>query len=466
MFRRALSVMLITALFVGFIPQSAFAVSAQEALFGSESVAAADPGVDVDSTVESEEDIYGNSTASANQYPVLQLGDVDESDGVAYIVFLQNRLIELGYLRDSADGAFGENTKTAVMAFQRNNGLQETGIADVETQALLFSDSENLVRQSADSNMFGSETTRVQTMLVQWGFLAGSVDGIYGDNTAKGIKKFKQYMSKLDPNFGATPTPAPTATPAIHTLFGDMTVPYDIPVYDPEEYVLNGKIDAALLEYVDGERTFNVYRQTVQNGDEGDEVLRVQTRLKQLKYIYSADGQYGLLTQYGLMYFQKKHGLTETGIADRATQEMLFSAKAMESEEYVFPYKILIDISDQRVYIGQWTGAGYTKLVKTFICSTGKNETPTPLGTYQGGGKAGGEWYYFKDFNCYAKWAWRIVGGILFHSVVYSSSKKLQSSTVKNLGRKASHGCVRLKVEDAKWIYDHCPTGTTVYIRN
>lgn len=459
-----MSILLITALFVGFVPQGAFAMSAEEALFGSEG-APAEAGVDVDVTVESEEDIYGNSVASASQYPVLQLGDEDEADGVAYIVFLQNRLIELGYLRDSADGTFGENTKTAVQAFQKNNGLQETGIADVETQTLLFSDSENLVRQSEDSTMFGSETTRVQTMLVQWGFLAGRVDGVYGDNTAKAIKKFKRYMIDLDPNYGATPTPMPTATPDVNTAFGQMPVPYDIPVYDPVEAVANGNIDDALLDYIDGGRTFNVFRTTVQQGDENDEALRVQTRLKQLRYLYSADGNFGMLSKLALMYFQKKHGLTETGIADRATQEMLFSAKALEAEEYVFPYKILVDISDQRVYVGQWTGAGYTKLVKTFICSTGKNETPTPLGTYQAGGKAGGEWYYFKDFNCYAKWAYRIVGGILFHSVVYSSSKQLRRSTVSNLGRKASHGCVRLKVEDAKWIYDNCARGTTVYIR-
>ena len=76
------------------------------------------------------------------------------------------------------------------------------------------------------------------------------------------------------------------------------------------------------------------------------------------------------------------------------------------------------------------------------------------------------EGYYFKDYNCYAKYAYRIVGGILFHSVLYNSSKQgPTNSSVRALGRKASHGCVRLAVDDAKWIYDNCPEGTTVVIR-
>ncbi|HAH78565.1 MAG TPA: L,D-transpeptidase, partial [Ruminococcaceae bacterium] len=32
------------------------------------------------------------------------------------------------------------------------------------------------------------------------------------------------------------------------------------------------------------------------------------------------------------------------------------------------------------------------------------------------------------------------------------------------LGEPASHGCIRLPVEDAKWIYDNIPEGTKVVI--
>ena len=53
---------------------------------------------------------------------------------------LQERLWELGYLEDDRDGKFGNNTQTAVKLFQQNAGLEVTGVADNETQVLLYSD--------------------------------------------------------------------------------------------------------------------------------------------------------------------------------------------------------------------------------------------------------------------------------------------------------------------------------------
>lgn len=416
-----------------------------------------------------DEDMYGaNDSASVSVYPTLRLGDSDSTDGVAYIVFLQNRLIELGYLNDAADGTYGENTQTAVREFQNSNSLQATGIADPFTQQKLYSDTSTLVLASVDTTLYGSDTMRVQYAMAQWGFMFSQVDGKLGDNTRVAIKNFKEYMAAIDPTFGATPTPAPTATPNVNTstVFGDMPVAMDelMDGATPIKLKMDGNIDDAVLSVVDGQKPFQVYRQTVRNGDSGTEVLRVQKRLKYLKYLYSADGAFGGNTELALKYFQRKHGIVETGIADQQTQEALFSATAQPSEEYVFPYKIIVDISDQRVYVGSWNGSAYRDLVKKMKCSTGKDRTPTPTGTYQSGGKAGGEWYYFKEFNCYAKWATRIVGGILFHSITFNSRKR-QSGSVSSLGRKASHGCIRLSINDAKWIYDNCPTGTTVVIQ-
>ena len=34
------------------------------------------------------------------------------------------------------------------------------------------------------------------------------------------------------------------------------------------------------------------------------------------------------------------------------------------------------------------------------------------------------------------------------------------------LGQTASAGCVRLTVADVKWVYENCPSGTTVIIYN
>ena len=56
------------------------------------------------------------------------------------VLKLQQRLISLGYLSGSADGAFGNKTAEAVKLFQLEVGLNATGIADPDTQAILFTD--------------------------------------------------------------------------------------------------------------------------------------------------------------------------------------------------------------------------------------------------------------------------------------------------------------------------------------
>ena len=399
---------------------------------------------------------------SESEYRTLQRGDRDGDDSTD-IVALQNQLIELGYLRDAADGVFGANTQDAVSALQRSNGLEETGTATAELQALLYSGAELV---SASNSMDPQSVAyRVQDKLATWGFLEDEPDGVIGSNTSEAVASFKAYLRgylRLYP----TPSPEPVETPAPTqpTGYADAAIAVDVPIDQDAE----SKITQDILDFVDGKYSFEVYRQTVTNGDTGDEVLRVQRRLHQLKYLALVDGTYGDTTERALLYFQKKNGLSQTAVADEATQRLLFSESAAESEEYINQYKIVVDISDQKVYVYQWNGSSYGTCVGEMICSTGKKGagTETPLGTYQAAGPTGtGEWYWFKDYSCYAKWATRIIGGILFHSVIYSKGKVLNKTSVQKLGRPASHGCIRLKVEHAKWIYENCTPGTTVVVQ-
>lgn len=57
------------------------------------------------------------------------------------VKLLQERLIELGYLENGADGIYGENTEKAVFNFQTQAGLPATGKADASTQEKLFEES-------------------------------------------------------------------------------------------------------------------------------------------------------------------------------------------------------------------------------------------------------------------------------------------------------------------------------------
>jgi len=106
--------------------------------------------------------------------------------------------------------------------------------------------------------------------------------------------------------------------------------------------------------------------------------------------------------------------------------------------------------------------AKYTKAVKSMVCSAGSG---TPLGTFKTSDK-----YYWKAMihNVWAQYATRITGQILFHSVPYDTHEKdtLITNYYNQLGHTASAGCVRLSVQDAKWIAENCPRGTTVVIYN
>ena len=66
----------------------------------------------------------------------------------------------------------------------------------------------------------------------------------------------------------------------------------------------------------------------------------------------------------------------------------------------------------------------------------------------------------------YGQFGTRIVGGVLFHSVasVQMNNHNLDAATYNALGTKQSHGCVRLDVRNAYWIYTFCGKGLPTYI--
>ena len=106
------------------------------------------------------------------------------------------------------------------------------------------------------------------------------------------------------------------------------------------------------------------------------------------------------------------------------------------------------------------TNGKYTDPVRAMICSTG-TYTPTQ-GTYRTLGK--GNWWPLMG-DVYGQYSTWICDDILFHSVPYLKSgdkSSLEYWAYDQLGQRVSMGCVRLTVEDAKWIYDNCAVGTQV----
>lgn len=130
---------------------------------------------------------------------------------------------------------------------------------------------------------------------------------------------------------------------------------------------------------------------------------------------------------------------------------------AAEKEKY--PYYVTVNLTDNIVTVYERDETGkYTVPVKSFLCSGGKS---TPEGTFQTMVKY--DWRYLFG-GVWGQYATRITGHYLFHSVPYFEKNKstLEYEEYNKLGTTASMGCIRLTVQDAKWIYDHCPVGTTI----
>lgn len=133
------------------------------------------------------------------------------------------------------------------------------------------------------------------------------------------------------------------------------------------------------------------------------------------------------------------------------------------SDEAEFPYYIKVNRRQNCITVYTLDENGeYTVPYKAMICSTGLYNA-TPRGTFHLSTK-----YLWRELygKVYGQYATRITGGVLFHSVPYYKKSKSALCTDKynKLGQQASMGCVRLTVEDAKWIADNCPSGTIVEI--
>lgn len=135
----------------------------------------------------------------------LKLGDRGQE-----VVILQNRLNQLNFNCGKADGIFGYATYTAVVAFQKKNGLVPDGIVGPKTLAALFNDGvstgENPSKSSPEEEPSrgtsisrtlrlgdrGEDVAALQRRLNELKFNCGKVDGIFGIATLNAVKAFQK----------------------------------------------------------------------------------------------------------------------------------------------------------------------------------------------------------------------------------------------------------------------------------
>ena len=126
------------------------------------------------------------------------------------------------------------------------------------------------------------------------------------------------------------------------------------------------------------------------------------------------------------------------------------------------PFLILVDRNTHKVGIYNGSQGNWNNWAK-WSCVVGKPSTPTVTGFYTIGSKG----RYFDTGSRGRCWYFsQIHGNYLFHSVIYDRSSSPVHIIDGVMGVSASHGCIRLSVDHAKWIYDNVPKGTKVWIYN
>lgn len=128
----------------------------------------------------------------------------------------------------------------------------------------------------------------------------------------------------------------------------------------------------------------------------------------------------------------------------------------VNTKGYSSKTKYLIWVSHYTQQVTIYKGSkGKWKQIRTFACSTGNAETRSPRGVFKISYKEKG-WFYTYTKELYVTHYYKRNS---FHTRPLWNNGTVQDPTI---GKPASHGCVRCYNQDAKYIYDKMPKGTTV----
>lgn len=397
---------------------------------------------------------------------ILQYG-VDGDDVLA----LQIRLNDLGYYSGNLSGRYREGTRAAVKAFQKDFDLDVTGIADERTLQAL----QNARYRPLQYGSKGEDVKKLQTRLTELGYYKGKISGNYLEGSRYGIELFQEkvglpktgvadqetldaiYMPGAPGRYDdVNETAAPTPTPQFENFL----------VSDDENAVEPVMPDEAVA-----------FTKKLQYGDSGKQVKKLQQRLTDLGYYTGPiSGSFQGNTRNAVKTVQTQNAMTVNGVVDEGTWNLIFNDVTIvmpdatpkpTPEPTPIPFAITVDVRNQvvTVYTRDENGE-YTVPVRQMLCSSGTRANPSSVGDWTLNGRKA-NWCVFPQWgNSYARYWTRINSSIAFHSVIYNAVNvmSMQTSSYKKLGQRASHGCIRLTVADAKWIYDNVGKGTVVTI--
>ena len=393
---------------------------------------------------------------------VLQYGDTGDD-----VLALQTRLAELKYYTGNLSGRYREGTQKAVETFQEDFDLDQTGVADLRTISILYTISHRPLRFGSK----GEDVRELQTALSELGYFTGKIDGNYISSTQNAVEALQkknnlevtgtadsdlQDMIAQGKILGKSEKPDDTNTPAPN-LANFLVDDHENSVWIPDEPV--------------------VFTKKLKNGSSGKLVKQMQERLAEVGYYEGPiSGNFQKYTTRAVKAIQTQNGLPSTGEVDEATWNVIFNEGHLVLPEHTakptpeptpVPFAITVDVANQVTTVyGRDEKGDYTVVVRQMLCSTGMKATPSDVGDWVLNGRHANWCIFPKWGNSYARYWTRINGSIAFHSPIYTSvsNSAMKIGSYNKLGQRASHGCIRLSVWDAKWIYDNIGAGTVVSI--
>ena len=239
-------------------------------------------GLDVTGIVDSETYKVLKSKNAESNFVLLETGSSD-SESTFAVSALQERLTELKYFYGDVTGYYSELTVNAVKAFQKDNKIDVTGIADEETQLKIFS-KDAKVNPNAGSVMYGMSgdmVTKMQKRLIELRYLSGDATGKFDKKTLEAVHAYQKAAGLEQADL--------LTEKQLNVLYSDNA---------PKSP------DYAVMKY----------------GYSGDDVTSLQEQLAGLKYYDGkTSGVYGNDLAASVKNFQKDNDLKETGYADEDT---------------------------------------------------------------------------------------------------------------------------------------------------
>ena len=148
--------------------------------------------------------------------------------------------------------------------------------------------------------------------------------------------------------------------------------------------------------------------------------------------------------------------------------DSVLSAMFKKAQDYssATNYLVLCNITKHRLVLFKESEGRWLSVMDSPI-SVGKASTPTPTGTFT----VYNHWEYFDGdykesqltYQCW--WSTCFYGSYYFHSVLYDYNSGYPGRLRDGrMNVNVSHGCVRMPLEKAKYLYDHSPIGTKVRV--